>query len=587
MMFSFSNQKNKGFLLIEALIVVAVSTIVFGGLLFGFKGSLDLMAQSRTKLTAGSLAHDRMEFIRSLPYDAVGTVAGIPSGTIPQNRTVTLNEIDFNERVLIEYVDDPADGLDTATTSDSNGISADYKRVKIEYTWQMRTGTSSISVVASITPRSIETTAGGGTIRINVIDDASQFLPGASVRLRNASATIDVSRFSDASGVALISGVPAGSGYEVEVYGTIAGVAYSNDKTYQATTSNPNPVHAPFTVLESDVSTQTFQIGALSDLSMRLLSSKTEDSFIEEFSDLSGVASSSAVAVAAGSLQLENTTGYAPSGEVFLQAITPASLARWGILRVLGENTVNTEYRVSLYTGVGPYTLVPDSDLTGNAAGFVDDTINLSGLDATTYPSLVVGVRLSTGNSADTPLVHELGMYYIASETTLAGEDFTLVGNKTIGTTLLGSPIYKTEISDTTDGDGEFLFSNLEFDAYTLTPSGTYTLAEACGGYPLQHQAGVDSAWQLVYVVPVTHSLRLVVTDTAGEPIPGVEATLTRPGYASTESSSICGGAFFTGISSAELDFALTLSATGYQPQMLSDVVVDGETTITVVMSEI
>jgi hypothetical protein len=173
-------------------------------------------------------------------------------------------------------------------------------------------------------------------------------------------------------------------------------------------------------------------------------------------------------------------------------------------------------------------------------------------------------------------------MYYVESETPLTNEAFTLTGNKIIGTDLSSNPILKTELSDVTDAVGESFFSNLEYDAYTLIPAGSYTIAEACFGYPLAHQAGVDSDWQIVYGAPVNHSLRLVVVDAGGEPIPGVEATLTRPGYTDTKNSSICGGAFFTGISNAQPDFELTLSATGYQPQTLSGLNIDGETVLSV-----
>ena len=75
----------------------------------GTRVSLELIANSRANIN-GSLANDRMEYFRSLPYDDADTVAGIPSGIIPQNSTTTLNGIEFSERVLVEYVDDPADG---------------------------------------------------------------------------------------------------------------------------------------------------------------------------------------------------------------------------------------------------------------------------------------------------------------------------------------------------------------------------------------------------------------------------------------------------------------------------------------------
>ena len=100
---------------------------------------------------------------------------------------------------------------------------------------------------------------------MNVIDQDSQPLSNINVQLRNdtTTSTVDVTRLSDV-GTALFSGAPAGSQYEV----VVSGAGYSTDQTYVATTSNPNPVTAPFTVLESDIST-LFKLICLVILTLR------------------------------------------------------------------------------------------------------------------------------------------------------------------------------------------------------------------------------------------------------------------------------------------------------------------------------
>jgi hypothetical protein len=242
----------------------------------------------------------------------------------PQNSVIALNDIDFNERVLVDYVDDPADGEGGL---DSNAIVSDYKRIKVEYTWTLYGVTKSISLISNIVPPSVETTVGGGTIRVNVIGPDSLLLPGASVRLVNNTIipNIDVTRTTDASGAALFSGAPAGSDYEVTVTANIGGNQYSTDQTYWAGPTIANPLVAPFAVLEADVSTLTFQIGDLSDLSIKVLSAFAENSFKEDFTDLTAVASSTNVSVNAGKLVLEDTLGvYDSSGIVYLGPITPS-----------------------------------------------------------------------------------------------------------------------------------------------------------------------------------------------------------------------------------------------------------------------
>jgi type II secretory pathway pseudopilin PulG len=119
-----------GMTLVELLIAIGLLMIVFGGIFTAFQVVLKLVGASKAHAGALSLANERMEYIRSLPYDTVGTISGIPNGPIPQSATTTLNGVDYTERVLIEYVDAPQDGLDTL---DDNGIVADYKRAKVEF----------------------------------------------------------------------------------------------------------------------------------------------------------------------------------------------------------------------------------------------------------------------------------------------------------------------------------------------------------------------------------------------------------------------------------------------------------------------
>ncbi|PJC56055.1 hypothetical protein CO026_02400, partial [Candidatus Kaiserbacteria bacterium CG_4_9_14_0_2_um_filter_41_32] len=253
----YPNSKNNksGFSLVEVIIVSAIITLFFGELFGGLHYTLALITDSKARLTALSVANDAMEYIHSLSYDAVGTVAGIPSGLIPQVATSTLNGIEFEKRVLIEYVDAPADGLGAA---DSNSITTDYKNAKVTVSWTRNGKTNQIFLVSTITPRSIESDVGGGTLKVKVFDSVAEPLPGASVQVVNNTLlpNIDITRTTDASGIALFSGAPAGADYEIFV--TASG--YSSEQTYMATTALPNPTSRPVAVLEADVSTMNFFI---------------------------------------------------------------------------------------------------------------------------------------------------------------------------------------------------------------------------------------------------------------------------------------------------------------------------------------
>jgi type II secretory pathway pseudopilin PulG len=579
-----------GFSFVEIIVVSAISAMIFGALFSSFQYTLALISDSRAKLSALSVANDRMEYFRSLPYDDVGTISGIPPGTIAQNGTSTRNGIEFAERVLVEYVDDPADGQDTATTSDSNSIPSDYKRIKVEYTWDIGNGTSSIALISNIVPRSVETTAGGGTARINVIDSNSMLLPGASVRLLNdtTTSTIDVTRLTDVSGAALFSGAPAGSNYEVSVTANIGGNQYSTTGTYQATTSNPNPSVAPFAVLEADVSTLTFQIGELSDLDISTYSALSEGSTLEEFTDLLTAASSTNVEVVSGDAVLENTAGvYQANGIVYTEIITPSPLYRWETVRVAADVPANTDYAVRFYTGTGtgPFSLIPDAELSGNSVGFADSLINISELEAVSYPSITAGITLETSNTAQTPAIDEIAVFYTQSQTPRASITYDITGTKTIGTNSSSSPIFKYDTSFTTDGAGEYELLDLEFDQYTIENQPGLDIASACPGYPLVHRAGVDSEIALTLVPDDSNTVRTQVVDALGRTIPGAEVTLSRPGYSQTLYSNVCGQVFFTGGVSAESDYTLDVSVAGYANQSLSPFDVNGDAFQSVMLS--
>lgn len=577
--------QQSGFSFIEIIVVSALSALIFGALFSSFQFTLELISDSRAKLSALSVANDRMEYFRSLPYDDVGTISGIPAGTIPQNSTTTLNGIEFAERVLVDFVDDPADGQDTATTSDSNAIPADYKRIKVEYTWNIGNGTSSISLISNIVPRSIETTAGGGTARINVIDADSTLLPGATVRLVNNTITpaIDVTRITDASGAALFSGAPAASGYEVEVTANIAGEQYSTTGTYQVTASNPSPAVAPFAVLEADVSTLTFQVGELSDVDIATYSAIAEGSMREDFANMLSVATSSNVETVAGKAVLENTVGvYRNSGTVFTQVITPSPLQSWEVVRVAAELPVDTDYAVRFYTGAGPFTLIPDSELAGNSVGFTDSLIDISELDPGAYPSITAGITLSTSDTSVTPEVDEIEVFYVQSSTARPATTFDIYGTKTIGSDASSSPIFKYDTSFTTDSNGEYSITGLEFDQYMVENQAGLDIKSACPGYPYAHIAGEDGELALTLVSNAANTARVKVVDGLDRLVPGATVTLSRPGYNQSQNTNICGQAFFTGGISANTDYELTVSAAGYSDVNFTALTVDGDTTETV-----
>jgi type II secretory pathway pseudopilin PulG len=565
-------QQQGGFSLVEILIVSAIMLVVFGGLLISFRYSLELISHSRAKLTALTLANDNMEYIRSLSYNAVGTVSGIPSGLIPQVSTTSLNGITFTKRVLVEYIDDDADGLGAA---DSNGITTDYKQAKVTLEWTLRGVTKEVFLVSNIIPRSIETDVGGGTVRVNVFDFDNVPLPGASVRLVNNSLipTIDVTRAADASGIALFGGAPAGGGYEIFV--TAPG--YSTDQTYQATTSLPNPTTQPIAVVESSISTMNFFIDELSNLDISILTDRIDSQSVESFNDSAGIATSTDVVITGGEVTLAGGVGtYTASGVMYLQEIAPSPLSGWDYIIIEGTNTPNTNMRVQFYTGTpGSYVLVPEGDLPGNTAGFPLGAISLRGLSANLFPGVTVGVMLTTTDSNDTPQVTEMIIGYSESDIPLSSDSVELRGTKTIGTLADSSVVYKNVHNVLTNGAGEVSVSNIESDEYTAFISG-YDIAESCPAEGLNVDPGTSIDLQLLLAPNAVNSMRVAVETAGGSPIVGVEVELSRSGYSETKITTGCGQVFFDGMA-ADIDYELNLVAPGYAPYNATGITISGD----------
>tara|TARA_B100000745_G_scaffold300372_1_gene254065 strand:+ start:4543 stop:5001 length:459 start_codon:yes stop_codon:yes gene_type:complete len=139
--------------LIEVVVASALLLTVFVGLFTVLQLSTKLATDNKAHTGATALAVERMEYIRSLDYSVVGVVGGDPQGVLEATENITLNTVAYTRDTTIVYVDDEKDGLGG---SDVNGISNDYKRVKVEVSWQSPSGTRSSTIVSDIAGLQIE-----------------------------------------------------------------------------------------------------------------------------------------------------------------------------------------------------------------------------------------------------------------------------------------------------------------------------------------------------------------------------------------------------------------------------------------------
>ena len=574
----------KGMSLVELLIAIGLISLVFGGIMASFQVVGGLIASSKSYAGAVSLANERIEFIRALQYNDVGTIGGIPEGPLPQTSTSTINGKEYAERILVEYIDDPADGVGGA---DSNGILADYKRLKVEYTWDERGEAKLVSFISNIVPRGIETTAGGGTLVVNVFDADVQPLQGAEVRIFNdtGTTTIDTVRYTNASGIAMFAGAPALANYQI----TVTGTGYSTDQTYSATTSNPNPSTPHVAVLESLVSTMNFQIDELSSLTVATRGIPTTAQYTEGLDDSSGTSVLNNTQVTDSAVMLSGLPGtFVSSGEVRSIAYVPTSVDSWDTLVVDTSVPANTSFSIHIYdasSSTNP-VLIDDTDLPGNALGFTNATIPLN-LDGGTYPALMVGIELASSDTATTSQIHSWELLYTEDTPVLANIPFTFTGSKTIGLDAGAEPIPKFSGAYTTDGGGEVELSDLEWDSYeVVVTDASYVVAEACENIPYSLDPGVSETLTLTLAPSVANSLRVRVEDAQGDPIPSADVTLSRPGFSESAETSACGQYFFGSGVSANVDYTLDVSAVGYTSRQLIEQSIDGTTSLVIVLTD-
>ena len=253
----FSN----GASLIDVIFGVSIMLIIFIGIFGIFKLSIELVSSSKSKTGALALANEQMEFIRSLSYNAVGVVGGIPAGNIEQEEIIILNKTIYTRRTFIQYIDDLKDGLEE---EDENLITADYKLVKVEIKWTIGDTERKFSLISNIVPKGIETFEGGGTLIINSIDAYGMPIAGAQVNIKNNTIfpTIDLMAFTNNFGKIMFPGSPAAADYEI----IVTRDGYSMAKTYDADVNNPNPDPGHLTVAEKETTRSTFAIDLLSGM---------------------------------------------------------------------------------------------------------------------------------------------------------------------------------------------------------------------------------------------------------------------------------------------------------------------------------
>ncbi|MEO6536481.1 MAG: carboxypeptidase-like regulatory domain-containing protein [Candidatus Paceibacterota bacterium] len=558
---------HRGMSFMDVIVGTALMLIIFTALTGLLRTSIQVSALAKNRSIATTVAESQMEYLRSLSYDSVGTVGGIPAGLVPQTSTTTQNGILFTMRTFIDYKDDPADGTGAA---DTNGITTDYKELKVTVSYLVTGSTKTVDLISNYAPLGLETTTNGGTLKINVVSATGVAISGANVRIQNTrlSPTIDLTTFSDSDGMVFLPGAPTSTEYQINV--TKSG--YSSAQTYTRDATNQNPTPGYLTVVKNQTTTATFAIDLLATLNIHTYIPVATSTFSDTFTNGTSVATYSNTVLSPDSLQLAGAPGtYQPAGSAKSISIQPTYLASWLSAGATTTEPAGTSAKYHIVDGTG--ALLPDTALPGNASGFTG-AISLASVSTTTYPVLALMADLTTSSAAVTPEINDWSLTYSRGPIPIGTIPFTLTGAKTVGSTGAGASIFKTTTAATTNSSGLAPLT-LEWDSYALSLPG-YDAVEACNAPPYVLSPGSVNEASLI-LASSTPNMLLVSVGTTGGAVSGATVTLSRTGFTKTVTTTACGSAYFGAITSSS-GYTISVSKSGYTTFSVSGITLSGHT---------
>lgn len=199
--------KNKiaGTTLIEAMTVLFIFSIISVTFYSVWSIGLKYIMESKNKMGATALLNEKLEIIRNLPYASIGNTSNPPYGNIPATETKVVNGKEYDIETHIDYQDDPFDGFED---EDENGVTDDYKSVRVEIFWPGPTGgTSSIVGVARFVPPGEEIAdPNTGGLSINIVDNEAAGFHQAHIHIATDDNAVNMDRDTDTSGHKKLSG---------------------------------------------------------------------------------------------------------------------------------------------------------------------------------------------------------------------------------------------------------------------------------------------------------------------------------------------------------------------------------------------
>jgi prepilin-type N-terminal cleavage/methylation domain-containing protein len=564
----------KGLTLIEVLVAITLTAIVFLGIFGAYQLGLKIVGLSERKITATQIAQGEIEKIRNMPYLDVGTVGAQPpyaSGTLEASTSTILNGVEYKIERKIMLISDPSDGEEECLV--------DYKRVEIKVSFSgILKG--EVILTTDVMPKTkseelaICQQQPIGVLSVQVLNALGEFVTSPTIEVYDSQGNLK-GTFTPFEGKYDIPLSPRT--YKVSV----SKPGYSTERTYSikeiAIPEKPNP-----TVFENQITQISFAIDKVSTISVKTLSTYSEEFFSDSFSDESKISQKENIIVGGGQVNLAtDTQGYLTSGYLFSIEISPGSLVKWGSLSFNDEEPAGTDLKYQIYFASGTeWVLIPDSDLPGNSIGFDESPVNLSILSTTTYFSLKLKANFSTNSTSSTPILYDWQVSWQSSNPTpIPVVQFNLRGEKIIGRDANENPVYKYSTTTKTDSQGQIQISNLEWDTYHFSDfqkdSKSLELATSSPSLPLFLPP--DTILDVNLYLESQSSLLVSVFDSETlNPIFSATATLSKTGFQESQLTNLNGQAIFIPLDQGS--YRLSVEAQGYYSTS-TNVFVSGKTT--------
>lgn len=253
----------KGSSLIDVLVSIAIVVLLFGAIYLVYFSLYDAVGDIQVRNAATAVLNQQIETMRNMSYADVGTVGGIPSGVIAPEQPVPYGSYDFMLETDVRNVEDPAG----QTFGEPTGT-VDYKLVQLTISCPTCQSFNPLSITTTFAPPGLESTAGQGSLFVNVFDADGNGVPDANVTVVNPNITpaIDLTDTTNNSGTLQLVGVPTSTqGYQIFV----SKPGYSSAQTYPVGgEGNPNPEQPNITVAQEALSTASFSIDYTSALTV-------------------------------------------------------------------------------------------------------------------------------------------------------------------------------------------------------------------------------------------------------------------------------------------------------------------------------